>query len=209
MRCWLVFVDLWSRKGCLSEWLVAVRNHKFFTPTKVYYQFMTKLFLYNSSASLVWCRSIATCSMYFLFGISTGLMLWLLKTQSPPLLAQGEENLKFVSNLYLRFGPNEIHFLACGRICRRALRTVTLETIRKWGQQMYRWMDAYRGGSSARDLNPKSINSTRGNTPLTHDCLSRLQHSLINLGSTWCCTYLLSMFWDILIHLTIFKKRFS
>ena len=33
----------------------------------------------------------------------------------------------------------------------KALKAVALETIRKWEHRMYRWMDAYRGGLSARD----------------------------------------------------------
>ena len=33
----------------------------------------------------------------------------------------------------------------------KALESVALETIRKWEHRMYRWMDAYRTGLSARD----------------------------------------------------------
>jgi len=33
----------------------------------------------------------------------------------------------------------------------KALKSVALETIRKWEHRMYRWMDAYRTGLSARD----------------------------------------------------------
>jgi len=33
----------------------------------------------------------------------------------------------------------------------KAMKAVELDTIRKWEHQMYRWMDTYQGGLSARD----------------------------------------------------------
>ena len=33
----------------------------------------------------------------------------------------------------------------------KAMDAVALDTVRKWEHRMYRWMDAYRGGLSARD----------------------------------------------------------
>ena len=61
----------------------------------------------------------------------------------------------------------------------KALKSVALETIRKWEHRMYRWMDAYRNGLSARDaqFKVKEFSSKK------YSSHRRVPESLANLQS--------------------------